>query len=101
MTWCSTEHRENFTLKKFIFVRIQFGGGWCEHGNEPQGSIKGEKFLDKLSDCRCLKKDCASAWCHLVEAGINVEDEVPSYYLLRFSVLSHINFRNMFMVHSV
>jgi hypothetical protein len=23
----------------------------AEHGNEPSGSIKGEEFLDKLSDC--------------------------------------------------
>jgi hypothetical protein len=24
--------------------------GSCEHSNEPLGSIKGEEFLDKLSD---------------------------------------------------
>jgi hypothetical protein len=24
--------------------------GACENGDEPSGSIKGEKFLDKLSD---------------------------------------------------
>jgi hypothetical protein len=29
----------------------------CEHGNETSGYIKGEEFLDKLSDCQLLKKD--------------------------------------------
>jgi hypothetical protein len=29
----------------------------CEHGNKPQGSTKGVKFLDKLRDCRVLWKD--------------------------------------------
>jgi hypothetical protein len=24
---------------------------FCEHGNEPSGSIKGGEFLDWLSDC--------------------------------------------------
>jgi hypothetical protein len=28
--------------------------GPCEHGNEPSGSIKGEEFLDFLSDCQSL-----------------------------------------------
>jgi hypothetical protein len=23
---------------------------WCEHGNEPSGSIKGEDILDQVSD---------------------------------------------------
>jgi hypothetical protein len=31
----------------------------CGHGNEPSGSVKGEEFLDYLSDCELLKKDCA------------------------------------------
>jgi hypothetical protein len=31
----------------------------CEHGNEPSGSIKCEKFLDYLSDYQLLKKDYA------------------------------------------
>jgi hypothetical protein len=31
--------------------------GSCEHGNEPSGSIKGEEFLDYLSDQELLKKD--------------------------------------------
>jgi hypothetical protein len=26
------------------------GAGFCEHDNEPSGSIKGGKFLDYLSD---------------------------------------------------
>jgi hypothetical protein len=33
-----------------------YGSGWgpvvdfCEHGNEPSSSIKGEKFLEKCGD---------------------------------------------------
>jgi hypothetical protein len=27
------------------------GGGSCEHGNKPLGSIKGGEFIDFLSDC--------------------------------------------------
>jgi len=30
--------------------------GSCEHGNEPLGSIKGGKFLYRLSDSRLPKK---------------------------------------------
>jgi hypothetical protein len=30
----------------------------CEHGNEPSGSIKGDKSFDQLSDHQFLKKDC-------------------------------------------
>jgi hypothetical protein len=33
--------------------------GCCEHGNEPPGSIKGEEFLDQLSDYKLLKNDSA------------------------------------------
>jgi hypothetical protein len=33
--------------------------GSCEHGNEPSGSIKGEKFLDYLNDCQLFKQDSA------------------------------------------
>jgi len=33
--------------------------GFCEHGNEPSGSIKSGKFLDQLSDCQLLKKHSA------------------------------------------
>jgi hypothetical protein len=29
--------------------------GCCEHGNESSGSIKGEEFLDKLSDYKLLR----------------------------------------------
>jgi hypothetical protein len=29
----------------------------CEHGNEPSGAMKGEEFLEELSDCKLLKKD--------------------------------------------
>jgi hypothetical protein len=31
--------------------------GFCEHGNDPSGSIKGEEFLDYLSDCWSFKKN--------------------------------------------
>jgi hypothetical protein len=31
--------------------------GCCEHGDEPPGSVKGGKFLDKLNDCWLLRKD--------------------------------------------
>jgi hypothetical protein len=31
--------------------------GFCEHGNEPSGSIKGWEFLDQLSNYKLLKKD--------------------------------------------
>jgi hypothetical protein len=32
----------------------------CEYGNEPSGSIKGEEFLDYMSDCQLLKRDSAT-----------------------------------------
>jgi hypothetical protein len=32
---------------------------YCEHGNEPSDSIKGGKFLNKLSDYEILMKDSA------------------------------------------
>jgi hypothetical protein len=28
-----------------IWLRTGTGGGYCEHGNEPSGSIKGGNFL--------------------------------------------------------
>jgi hypothetical protein len=31
----------------------------CEHGNETLGSIKHREFLDFLSDCHLLKRDCS------------------------------------------
>jgi hypothetical protein len=40
--------------------------GSCEHDNESSCSIKDGEFLDLLSDCQLLKKDCAS-WIELVE----------------------------------
>jgi hypothetical protein len=33
--------------------------GFCEHGNEHSGSIKGGEFLDCMSDYWLLKKDSA------------------------------------------
>jgi hypothetical protein len=29
----------------FIWLRIGTGAGFCEHGNEPSGSVKGGEFL--------------------------------------------------------
>jgi hypothetical protein len=40
-------------------------GNW-EHGNESSGSIKGEEFLDKLSDYQLFIKDSVNVeveWC--------------------------------------
>jgi hypothetical protein len=34
--------------------------GFCEHGNEPSGFIKGREFLDQVRDYRLLKKAGAS-----------------------------------------
>jgi hypothetical protein len=33
--------------------------GACEWGNEPSGSIKCGKFLDKLRTCELIRKDSA------------------------------------------
>jgi len=33
--------------------------GFCEHGNEPSGPIKGWEFPHQLSDCQLLKKNSA------------------------------------------
>jgi hypothetical protein len=32
-----------------------------QQGNEPSGSIKGQRFIDQLVDCQLLKKD-SSPW---------------------------------------
>jgi hypothetical protein len=32
-------------------------GGSCEHGSKLSDSIKGEGFIDQLSDCLLVKKD--------------------------------------------
>lgn len=34
--------------------------GCCKHNCETTGSLKGGKFLDRLSDCQILKKDYAT-----------------------------------------
>jgi hypothetical protein len=34
--------------------------GFCEHVNEPSGSIKGGEFLYCPGDCQLLKKDSAA-----------------------------------------
>jgi hypothetical protein len=73
MAWCLVKHRDNFTFYftfTFTFTLLAAyeswgnggmthpsGSGFCEHGNEPSGSIKGGEFLDQLNDCQLLKKD--------------------------------------------
>jgi hypothetical protein len=39
--------------------------GSCEHGNEPSGSIKGEEFIEYLSDYWLLKK-VSTPWSLLI-----------------------------------
>jgi hypothetical protein len=34
--------------------------GFCAHGNESSGSMKGGEFSDQLSEYRFLKKDSAA-----------------------------------------
>jgi hypothetical protein len=34
--------------------------GFCEHDNEPLGSLKGGEFLDYMGDYELLKKDSDS-----------------------------------------
>jgi len=36
---------------EFSFMVRNRASGSCEHSNEPLYSIKGEEFLDQLSDC--------------------------------------------------
>jgi hypothetical protein len=47
----------------FAWHRIGSGGGFCEHGNEPSGSIRRRDIFDKLSDNQLLNdtlQDCVS-----------------------------------------
>jgi hypothetical protein len=58
----AVEPRANNSLSKKQLVMKCYKGprvGSCEQGNEPSGSIKGEEFLDLLSDYQLLKKDAA------------------------------------------
>jgi len=34
--------------------------GFCERGNEPLGSMEGQKFLGHLSNYQLLKRDCVT-----------------------------------------
>jgi hypothetical protein len=52
---------------KLIYVRVYTRfkclgivtiAGFCEHGNEVSGSIKGGEFVDQLSDFLLLKEYC-------------------------------------------
>jgi hypothetical protein len=44
-------------LTRLFWLRIGTSGSSCGDSNEPSGSIKGEEFIDLLSDCWLLKKD--------------------------------------------
>jgi hypothetical protein len=38
--------------------------GFCKHGNEPPGSIKGEEFLEQLGEYRLVIRDSSlSSFC--------------------------------------
>jgi hypothetical protein len=52
--------------------------GCCEHGNEPWGSVKGEKFLDLLNDFQLLKEGSAS-WSYLILSLFSVFRDVELY----------------------
>jgi hypothetical protein len=41
--------------------------GCCEHGNEPSGSVKGETFLEEISDYQLLRKDSVPWCCNFVK----------------------------------
>jgi hypothetical protein len=43
--------------------------GSCEHGNEPSGSTKGERYLYQLSEYQLLKKQCAP-WSLLINGSV-------------------------------
>jgi hypothetical protein len=43
--------------------------GFCEHGNEPSGYIKGWELLDQLSDCEVLKEEPATGVNPLKPSG--------------------------------
>jgi hypothetical protein len=42
-----------------IWLRIGTSGGYCEHGNEPSGTIKCWEVLEKLPIKQILKKGSA------------------------------------------
>jgi hypothetical protein len=43
----------------FVWLKIAFTGGLCEHRNATLRSIKGSEFLDLLSDCQFINKNYA------------------------------------------
>jgi hypothetical protein len=53
----ATEPRSYFSLLFGIDI-ITSAAGSCEHSKEPLNSIGSREFLDQLSDCQLLKKDC-------------------------------------------
>jgi hypothetical protein len=51
--------------------------GYCEHGNQYLGSIKGGGFLDYLSELKPLKKN--SAPCSYLVCSLHKEEENEFY----------------------
>jgi uncharacterized cysteine cluster protein YcgN (CxxCxxCC family) len=42
--------------------------GFCEHGNEPMGSVTGGEFVDEMSDCcgLCCMESVIQSVSHLI-----------------------------------
>jgi len=51
------------------WIHVAQGRDFCGHGNEPSGSIRGEKLTDELSDCHTLEMG-SSLWSSLVSLCI-------------------------------
>jgi hypothetical protein len=50
--------------------------GYCEHGSEPLGSVKGGELLDQLRDNQLLIKDSAP-WSLLINYLVRSENVAP------------------------
>jgi hypothetical protein len=60
-----------------IWLRIRYTGGLCEHSNEISCSIKGEDFIDWLSECYLLKTAFAASVCKLY-LGADINSDVAN-----------------------
>jgi hypothetical protein len=72
-----------------VWVRFIWSGygpvaGSCERGNGPSGKIKSGEVPDQLSDCKLLRKDCAS-WCKLVSVAFVTSS------IVMLSVCAYVN----------
>jgi len=58
---CTTERRSNRKMEKISLWGLQICTvtGWCGHGNEHLGSIKGEALHDQLESC---SMELSSQW---------------------------------------